>query len=1171
MKKIIYSLVIMIAAGSLFTSCIDQVEPVGILDMRSAKAEYIRALKDLRAADAEFRRAEAALKQADARYRDAETAWMNAQTENQNLLNELQALLNEAQAMENELRAAQIADEIARMEMKMEEDAKQHEINMLDLEKNLNQAAEDLRVALRNIALHSQDLTNDEKLAVAEAVAVYEGIYEVYLKQAVKVKEAQALVDSLNWWKNGFADKDWDKDHHRYAYKVDLWQFEIARAEKRMANYQAKLDEVPDPDEIDMNEWNAELEAMQAEIDALTYNFNTTTVKDIAEYYVNNVHDGVKAFNDAVTVFLAQFDGYNLTPLTKAEEALIKAGEKTQDDFKQQMADSIQFAKLAKGKISAPTFNKFAYLLKSYKQESPISKADPKNNIMAPANDTIKIVMANQSMKDFILGKAGNGENSQEYKWTDKNKVEHTIYANYGLWGAYDILERELVTKQKEAASPEKIKELKDAEHKADSVWKAHRQILIDGLAKYKPYTDAIAKYEAAVKENNTGASAMVEAIDALVEQVNIIADHGAWTLNDSTAMFNAIVAFAAAREQYLDLTAKQIKEKFGENANPLYFHYTTASAPVVIDSVKFTDLKLADFRKVEDRGTKGKNSPYAFSKLDDGTVEFAGTKNEAFTAVMNQLFGEQMKNKVNVDPVAKIADTEMENVFNDGTGSAAKYTPLYGMYKYVAGDPAKIVNLDGTEFVPKSVSTAKDAVKAAVNDYIDVYNSFWAQSVAAAGTEYDAYFAAVEADPTATKKIADEKKKAEKAITDLLDSELDPKSYTLATFKPYADEAPIVTFTGANIDETDAILAILTGVDPKCGDREDNEYYKTGTTYGPISNSAIFKDNKTDFYKYMKAAYDLWAATNEEITNELAAIKAWIEGVEKTFEADAEKTGKADEDGYKAWQKAYKAATKHAADLLEFIGALAEFTGLDEEGDPNGIVLILGSYDDPDSITPNNWFELLNKNILGDCDGWIDGLGGAQLALAEELFPDFPEVFQGWKEAIEEYNDEKAHLEILIDSFKAAYFAAAKAAGYDEFNKEGKAAADWDALYKAYKNAREAYINKLKALIEAQKEVIDQNSKNIADYYSEVPAIDIEIAEATANLRIEKHRLEALEQALALAKANMEKILEYVQSQDANFVLLNAYSDKTDVDASALQAALQALKSLGISIPGII
>ena len=1161
MKKIIYSLVIMIAAGSLFTSCIDQAEPVGILEIRTAKADYIRALKDLRAADAEFRRAEAALKQADARYRDAETAWMNAQTENQNLLNELQALLNEAQAMENELRAAQIADEIARMEMKMEEDAKQHEINMLNLEQNLQQAAEDLRVALRNIALHSQDLTNDEKLAVAEAVAVYEGIFEVYQKQVVKVKEAQALVDSLIWWKKNFADKDWDSDGHQYAYKVNIWNREITRAENRIERDKALLEEVPNPDEIDMNEWNAELEAMQAEIDALTYNFNTTTVKDIAEYYVNNVHDGVKAFNDAVTVFLAQFDGYNLTPLTKAEEALIKAGEKKQEDFKQQMADSIQFTILRKGKVSAATFNKFAYLLQSYDQPSPVSKANPQNSIIVSstdgaATDSVAIKVANQSMKDFIMGKAGNGENSQEYKWTDKNKVEHTINANYGLWGAYDILERELVTKQKEATSPEKIKEMKEALHDADSVWATHRQILIDGLAKYKPYTDAIAAYEATVKNNGQGATAMVKAIDAVrteLEKVNDVADFASFTQNDSVAIFNAFVAFAKAREDYLDYTYDKKKDAHDLD----YFRYASGKSggKVIIDSVKFSAMTWADF------------AAHKYDFQEDGTAPVSGTDvsatlplnaEDGIVNIANALMGADFGAALTTYPMATTALTTAE--FNK--------TALYDIYEVDDyKKPTKILNKsDHSEFTPSNLEEAKKKVKDAVNEYIKVYNSFWAQSVSASGSEYNAYFTKVEADPTKTKDIKTEREKAEKAIINLLDKDLNPESYTLATFKPYADEAPIVTFTGAAIDETAAILAVLAGVDPKCTKREDNDFYK-----GKIQTSAIFKDYNTDFYKYMKAAYDLWAATNEEITNELAAIKAWIEGVEKTFEADAEKTGKDDEAAYKAWQKAYKAATDHAADLVEFIGALAEFTGLDEEGDPNGIVQILGSYDDPDSITPNNWFELLHKNVLGDCDGWIDGLGGAQLALAEELFPDFPEVFQGWKEAIEEYNDEKAHLEILMDSFKAAYFAAAKAAGYDEFSKEGKAAGDWEALYKAYKDAREAYVKKLENDIKAQTERIDINSKKIADYYSEVPAIDIEIADAKANLEIEKHRLAALEQALALAKANMEKILEYVQSQDANFVLLNAYSDKTDVDASALQAALEALKSLGISIPGLV
>ena len=1155
MKKIIYSLVIMIAAGSLFTSCIDQVEPVGILDMRSAKAEYIRALKDLRAADAEFRRAEAALKQADARYRDAETAWMNAQTENQNLLNELQALLNEAQAMDNELKAAQIADQIARLQMQMEEDAKQHEINMLNLDKALAQAEEDLRVALRNIALHSQDLTDDEKLAVAEAVAIYEGIFEVYQKQVVKVKEAQAKLDSLQEWKSRFADKDWDSEYHKYDYKVKIWERQIIKAKRRIEKNKELLETAPSPDEIDMNEWNAELEAMQAEIDALTYSFNTTTVKEIAQYYVNYVHDGVQAFNDAVTVFMAQFDGYNLNPLTKAEEALIKGGEKKEDDFKKAMADSIKFDMLPKGKISAPTFNKFAYLLKSYKQESPISKADPKNNIMSPANDTIKIVMVNQSMKDFIMGKAGNGENSQEYTWKDANKVEHTIYANYGLWGAYDILERELVTKQKEATSPEKLAELKKAEHEADSVWAKHRQILIDGLAKYEPYTKAIAAYEQTVKNNGQGATAMVKAIDAVrteLEKVDGVADFASFTQNDSVAIFNAFVAFAKAREDYLDYEY----DKKTDAHDLDYFRFATGKSggKVIIDSVKFSAMTWTDF------------AAHKYDFQEDGTAPVSGTdvsatlpldSEDGIVNIANALMGADFGNALKSYPMATTALTTAQ--FNTNA--------LYAIWKVDDyKKPTKILNADDTEFTPSNLATAKKAVTDAVNDYIKVYNSFWNQSVAAAGTEYDAYFTKVEADPTKTADIKKEREKAEKAINDLLDSDLNPKSYTLATFKPYADEAPIVTFTGADIDETDAILAVLTGVDPKCTDRTDNDFYK-----GNIKSSAIFLGNNTDFYKYMKAAYDLWAATNEEITNELATLKAWIEGVEKTFEADAAQTGDNDKAAYDAWKKAYGKAVDHAADLIEFYTALAEFAGVDEDGNPNMPVTITGTYDDPDSITPNNWFELINKNILGDADGWVEYLGGAQLELAEELFPDFPEVFQGWKEAIEEYNDEKAHLEILMDSFKTAYYAAAKAAGYDEFNKTGKSAADWDALYKAYKDAREAYVQTLKNKIKADTQVIDDYSKKIADYWSEVPAIDIEIADALANFNIEKHRLNALEEALAYAKANMEKILEYVQSQDFSFVLLNADASNINVDAQALQAALDALKSLGISIPGII
>ena len=128
MKKIIYSLVIMIAAGSLFTSCIEPVEPAGIFDLREAKARYYDALSKLRAADAELVLAQADHEKADAEFRRAEV-------ENQNLLNEYQRLLNEAKALDNE-------KEVAKWAMLIEELQKQHELNMIDYEQKIAEANE---------------------------------------------------------------------------------------------------------------------------------------------------------------------------------------------------------------------------------------------------------------------------------------------------------------------------------------------------------------------------------------------------------------------------------------------------------------------------------------------------------------------------------------------------------------------------------------------------------------------------------------------------------------------------------------------------------------------------------------------------------------------------------------------------------------------------------------------------------------------------------------------------------------------------------------------------------------------------------------------------------------------------------------------------------------------
>ena len=244
MKKIIYSLVIMIAAGSLFTSCIEQVEPLGIQDMRLAKAEYIRALKDLRAADAEYRRAEAAVQQAIARYEDALTAKVNAETEYQKLLNEYQALLNEARSDTNEFNRVKIANEIDKIQKEMEVRVLEHERNLAKAEKEMRLAQEDLRVTIRNINLACGDLTANEKVAIYEAAAVYYWLTEKSILYVDSVFQAQQKVDTLKEYKARFSDTAWNGYE---LVKVDeYYKAKIAEEEMHIELLMEQYENMPD-------------------------------------------------------------------------------------------------------------------------------------------------------------------------------------------------------------------------------------------------------------------------------------------------------------------------------------------------------------------------------------------------------------------------------------------------------------------------------------------------------------------------------------------------------------------------------------------------------------------------------------------------------------------------------------------------------------------------------------------------------------------------------------------------------------------------------------------------------------------------------------------------------------------------------------------------------------
>ena len=89
------------------------------------------------------------------------------------------------------------------------------------------------------------------------------------------------------------------------------------------------------------------------------------------------------------------------------------------------------------------------------------------------------------------------------------------------------------------------------------------------------------------------------------------------------------------------------------------------------------------------------------------------------------------------------------------------------------------------------------------------------------------------------------------------------------------------------------------------------------------------------------------------------------------------------------------------------------------------------------------------------------------------------------------------------------------------------------------YKAARKAYVDAIKADIEAQEAAIDANMKLIADFESADSQADIDIAKAQADLDKENKKLSTMEEVLKGARENLERIFQYLETLDVNFVII--------------------------------
>ena len=681
----------MTAAGSLFTSCIQPVEPEGIKALRDAKARYYDALAQLRGKDGVLREAEAALKQAEAALKQAEAAHQQAVTDAYTKMQALERELKELQiaekTMEMEFRAAQIEAAIDALQKQMELANKQHEIDLINKQAAKAQAEEALRVVLRDIALQAQDLTAAEKEAVLGAAEAYLMIWEAVQDQKIVVMKKQYYLDSLKVAvklpKNQSADYVWDTESHAYQTKIDNWNAKIERAKGFIAEDEEALKNIPAY--ADVEKWAEELAGYKAKQTEWEYKEHEVK-QDIANYYVTYVHDGVKEFNDNIDAWVKEHK-----PVAKPTAPKAPA-EKDYPASKYGLNDTITVPALEQK--TTPAYAKFEYLLDSYMtQESPVSKADPKNKMIFINSEGNYDVVANIAMKEFILGDEYGDVKTQKVT-IDKQKYE----ADYGLFGAVSVLLRDKVLNPDVPADPEKAREAAD---KALAAWQADHDTLAAGLLAYQPYIDALKAYNDLKKAEETNGDKMVEAVDDLMEALNSV-NAADLSKNDSVRIADAIAAYAQAREDYFDYAwDPEGTDKFDRK----FYWYGNGIGDTL--NIAFSAVSYA---KLADKNAK-------FGKTVAAPQNDFKTKNTTIAHMMYQLVNTTFGNE--------IGDNDAPWSFSIANINDDNCKAFYTLYKYVpesapgAGDAHFVLN-DGmdTPYSSAAVTAAKKAVDAAIAGY---------------------------------------------------------------------------------------------------------------------------------------------------------------------------------------------------------------------------------------------------------------------------------------------------------------------------------------------------------------------------------------------------------------------------------------------------------------------
>ncbi|MCK9625880.1 MAG: hypothetical protein M0R23_05385 [Bacteroidales bacterium] len=604
MKRIIYSLVIMIAAGSLFTSCIENVEPEGVYELRLAKAAYYEALANLKLADAKVAEADATYRLAEASYQDALTAG--------------QVIANQIEALRAELIEAQNAATKETLLVAIQQLQANNEVTMVNLAKQLAQAQAQLEAALKDIAFESIDLTAEQQLAYAAIVHRYRDAMAEYTTAAgVVVTKQQDLIAAQVAIADGTVKENLDN--------------QLADAAEELANAKSDLANVKLwKNSEDIQEWVAELEKLQDTMDMITVDslkaaqqiaYNTVDYNPLADAYTAAAAVTASALAAKTTATTTYNTAVAQRPVTvkKYTVDLSSVQGIAKAKFKLLLQTSVDrdFAKGVWDELDGQT----------RPLNSPIVAGDSAYvNLANLASDEFD-VYASYDSKGFIM-------DGEDYEYTNEADVDKTLSAQMGLNGMVSWL-KEMYAEQDTAGLAAKLRAAVTARNTAKTAWEA-----VEGNTLTQPSSTAWASafagtaYATAYNKLAAGTYEFLYSTAATSWYI-----HTTLTAADTTAYVNAFKNFYTQREAYWGIPADTLR--YVERTFDAYGHLISSETI----SVNAKDLSYALLKDIDGKELAYTAPNVAAQQADMGDEVDAG----------NTHYGDIYGSKLSVAQVNKV------------------------------------------------------------------------------------------------------------------------------------------------------------------------------------------------------------------------------------------------------------------------------------------------------------------------------------------------------------------------------------------------------------------------------------------------------------------------------------------------------------------------------------